>query len=169
MHATAQTFTWSVQGRAVAYIQACDLVKMLFHNKASAFAACEFCRTANQKCAARCRICGSVLPERGDEDRKDPVVPSGRDTSLVSEARSLAKALLLVLVPALLLFGGLAGWQLLHSNAWIPTTDPAISIAPPANRAVVSPVPQMGKDVGRGVNVSKAIEVMDLGSLRREE
>lgn len=119
MLATAQPFTWPVKARAVAYIQVGDLVEMLFHNKASAFAACEFCRTANHKCAARCRICGSMLPERGDEDRRDPVMPSARDTSLMSEARSLANALLLVLVPALLLFGGLAGWQLLHSNAWI--------------------------------------------------
>lgn len=129
---TAQTFTWPVRAGAVAYIQLGDLLEMLFHNRASAFVACDFCLSANHKCATRCHVCGSVLPAPDDEDRRETSAPRR------SDARSLVNVLLLVLVPTLLLCGGFVAWQLVRSDAWIPAEEPPVPLAFPAETAEAS-------------------------------
>jgi len=111
---TAQTFTWPVRARTVAYIQLGDLLGMLFHRQASAFAACDFCRSANRQNATRCHVCGSGLPLHDEDDRREITEPQR------SAPRSLINVLLLVLLATLLLCTGFAGWQFVRSNAWIP-------------------------------------------------
>ena len=114
MVATPQTFTWPVKTRAVAFIQVGDVVEVFLQNRASAFAACEFCRSANHRFAGRCRICGGALPVLGDEERSERVPPRTWDVAIISDTRALVNALFLALMLALLLFGGFELWHLLR-------------------------------------------------------
>jgi len=159
---TAQTFTWPVRARAVAYIQLGDFLEILLHRQASVFAACDFCRSANHKRATRCHVCGSALPIPDDDDRRETFAPRR------SDARSLVNVSILVLVPTLLLCAGFAGWQLIRSNAWIPAADPPMRLASPGKTTQLSLLARPAKPPSAGTNVSTATEVQGLGLIRSE-
>jgi hypothetical protein len=164
MLAAPQTFTWPVRPHAVAYIQVDDFVELLFHDKASAFAACEFCRTVNYKGAARCRVCRGNLPARGEDDRREPGEQGPRNTATLSDLRLLANALLPVLLPPLLLFGAFGAWYQLRSQSPASAAVSAISLSSPAKNVEGSPVPTSAKRRSIGGDVLKSIEISDPGT-----
>jgi hypothetical protein len=169
MHATPLTSVWPpTPQRAVSFIQVSDFMSILLHT-ASDLAPCEFCRTLNAKGVGRCRVCGGTLPAPREEETAGEVEGKGRRTAPFSDARSLADALVLVLVPALLLFAVFGAWYLPRSQAPVVTREaPALVSAPAA--ADAAPQASATTELRRRIraDVLNSGETGDLGTLEVE-